>query len=279
MSEADFSAEQYIRTLEGTNGISESAIRQAIEELGIGAGCGLDIPCGIGSHAIWMAERYPQLEVECADFSPEHVEYARKCAERKGLCSRLSFNTADMNNLEYADNSFDFVWCCDGLWPGPVGIGCIAEEPYDILKDLKRIVRPGGTIAVLFWSSHRILPGYPILEGALNSVPAANIPMTEDKPPALHFMSARSWLTGTGLVDVRSCTFASDINGPLNEAELETMQTFAEMFWGAAESQVSPEVWKKFKEITDPDSDCYVFGDPSYAGLITYTMFTGTVPE
>ena len=278
MSEADYTAKQYIRSLEGTNRLTEPAIRQAIEELGIEKGRGLDIPCGIGTHAVWMAERYPELEVEGADFADEHVEYARRLAESTGVDDRVKYVTADMNKLGFADDSFDFVWCCDGLWPGSAEIGCIAEEPYEILAELKRIVKPGGLIAILFWSSQRILPGYPLLEAALNTCPSANVPMTEGKDPQLHFMSARSWLKQAGLNDVRSRTFAADICGPLSDSDKQALLSIARMFWSSAGDDAPAEVAAKYRSITDPDSDKYIFGNPDYSGIVTYTMFSGIVP-
>jgi len=57
-------AEDYIKNLENSNRISEKATRDAIHELGLFTGCKvLDIPCGIGNHAVWMTEGNDRLEV------------------------------------------------------------------------------------------------------------------------------------------------------------------------------------------------------------------------
>lgn len=277
MSESDLTPEQYIRNLEQTFRISEPALRQAIEALGIERGRGLDIPCGIGNHAVLMVERYPEISIECSDFSQDHLEYARRLAVEKGLDGRLTFAAGDMNRIEYPDDSFDFVWCCDALWPGPVEAGCIAEEPYAILDELNRIVRPGGTVAVLFWSSQKILPGYPLVESALNATPPANFPVNEETPPSLHIMNAAGWLRRAGLTNVVARTFTADICGPLGEDERESMEVIASMFWGASEGEVDAEIWDKYRAIVDPDSESYIFSSPDYAGFITYTLFSGTV--
>jgi demethylmenaquinone methyltransferase/2-methoxy-6-polyprenyl-1,4-benzoquinol methylase len=31
-----------------------------------------------------------------------------------------------------------------------------------LLNELTRVVRPGGIVAILFWSSQMLLPGYPV---------------------------------------------------------------------------------------------------------------------
>lgn len=278
MSEAGYSAEQYIRSLERTGRVVEPAIRRAIRALGIEQGRGLDVPCGIGTHSVWMAGEFPGLQVEGADFAAEHIDYAKNLAGEKGLSKRLTFVEADMNKLEYADDSFDFIWCCDGLWPGPPEVGCIAEKPYDILDNFKRIVKPGGTIAVLYWSGHRLLPGYPLVESALNACSSANVPMTPDSPPELHIMNTLSWLRETGLTDIKSRTFVADIIGPIGPEIREAFHGFTGMMWYSAGEELSPELLGKYREITDPTSDSYIFMQPDYNGFITYTMFSGIVP-
>lgn len=185
MSEVDFSSEQYIRALEGTALVVEPVIRKAIRSLGIQQSRGLGLPCGIGMHSVWMAEMLPDLQVMGANLSSTHIEFASALAERAGFPDRLTFSNDDMNKLDYEDDNFDFIWCCDGLWPDPPETGCLVEQPYDALESFKRIVKPGGTIALLFWLSHRLLPGYPLVESTLNATSSANVPMTPDSDPDL----------------------------------------------------------------------------------------------
>jgi len=268
----------YIKALESTGCLSEPAIRNAITTLNLADGSKvLDVPCGTGSHAQWMLEKYPNVKITGVDIAEAHVEHAKEKLKNAGKSQSCEFIVGDINKLEFANNSFDFVWCCDGLWPGPQEMGCPAEAPYDILSDMVRITKPGGKIAVLFWSSQKILPGYPFLEATLNATKSANMPINPKTNPELHFMLAPVWLNKAGLTNIEIKTFVADIPKPKNEYHKEGLLTLFNMFWGRAETEITKEVWEKFKNITNPESDECVLSQKGYTGFLTYTMFTGEV--
>ncbi|KAF5416803.1 MAG: hypothetical protein C5S49_04300 [Candidatus Methanogaster sp.] len=52
-----------------------------------------------------------------------------------------------MNNLPFDDDAFDWVWSanCAGYAPG---------DPLPVLKELARVVKPGGSVIILAWPSH-----------------------------------------------------------------------------------------------------------------------------
>ncbi len=279
MSDKKNASEVYIKSLENANKITENAIRSAIGALGLFNGCNvLDVPCGIGNHALWMAQDTPNSNIIGVDFLEEHIDYARRLKIQMVNPVSVVFEKGDINNLNFKDDLLDFIWCCDGLWPGPVESGCVAETPFDILESLKRIVKPGGTIALLFWSSQKLLPGYPLIEAALNACPSSLLPMTENQPPELHFMRAPSWLAKAGFVNIRSRTFCADICGPLDNEYKEALHKIFDMLWRAAEREAAPRVRAVYKLLIDPQSDEYILANPDYAGFITYTMFTGKRP-
>lgn len=268
----------YIKAFESVGRISELAIRNAIKFLNLKPGCSvLDVPCGTGAHSLWMLEEYPEIKITCSDISSEHVEYATKKLKNAGMLDSCEFVTADMNKLKFAENSFDLVWCCDGLWPGTREMGCPAEEPYEILKDLIRIVKPGGEIAILFWSSQKLLPGYPYLEAKLNATRQAIIPTNPEANPELHFMRTPAWLKKTKLSNIQAKTFVADIVTSPDDQYKEGLFLLFDIFWGRSEAEVPAELWKKYKEITNPKSDEFILNQPGYAGLLTYTMYSGAV--
>jgi hypothetical protein len=55
------------------------------------------------------------------------------------------------------------------------------------------------------------------------------------------------------------------------------MVRMAEMFWGKAEAEVTPEIWKQYKAIINSDGDEFIFRSEGYAGFVVYTMYTGDV--
>lgn len=270
----------YIKALDSTAKQTEPAIRKVLEWLKLPEGSKvLDVPCGTGNHMKWMLEAYPDTHITGVDIAREHVLYAKSKLNQAGKGDSCQFTVGDMNNLEFDNNTFDLVWCCDGLWPGPKEVGCPAEQPYDILNHMVRVTKPGGKIAILFWSSQRLLPGYPKIEAALNNSDYALRPWSEKQSPEMHFTYTPVWLKKVGLSNIQIKTFATDIKAPENQLEKEGLQLLFDMFWGESEAQVSKEIWKKFKSLTNSKSDEFILNNESYAGILTYTIYTGIVPE
>jgi demethylmenaquinone methyltransferase/2-methoxy-6-polyprenyl-1,4-benzoquinol methylase len=271
-------AEEYIRMLNTSNRITEKAIRNAIGKLGLFDGCQvLDIPCGIGSHSLWMAEENPNAEILGVDIAAEHLSAAKQLVAHRGGGAKITFEKGNMKALSFDDNGFDFLWCCDGLWPGTPEQGCITSNPYTVLGEFKRVVKPGGTIAIVFWTAQKLFPGYPLLETTLTATVSANRPSRWNTDPNLHILRAPLWLQTVGLENIRCRTFACDIVGPFSQEDEVGMVRMAEMFWGKAEAEVSPEIWEQYKRITDPGSRECIFRKEGYAGFVTYTMYTGNV--
>ncbi|RZN36069.1 MAG: DUF2283 domain-containing protein [Methanosarcinales archaeon] len=85
-----------------------------------------------------------------------------------------------MNNLPFDDDTFNWVWSanCAGYAPG---------EPLPLLKELARVVKPGGRALTLAWSSQQLLPGYPVLEAHLNATSSGIAPLAKGTAHELHF--------------------------------------------------------------------------------------------
>jgi ubiquinone/menaquinone biosynthesis C-methylase UbiE len=99
----------------------------------------LDIGCGIGQHAIRLANR--GCDVVAADFSDDRVRAAQRNIERQGFGSRISVCNEDLEGgLSFSDESYDIVLC----W----GVLMHIPKIEDALRELIRITRPAGKILV-----------------------------------------------------------------------------------------------------------------------------------
>lgn len=94
----------------------------------------LEIGCGRGDFAIWLARTMPALDIAAVDFSGAAIEMARSraAAER---CN-VKFSTGDAERLEFADRSFDYVVSCECLEH--------VEHPEEAAREIRRVLKSGG---------------------------------------------------------------------------------------------------------------------------------------
>jgi ubiquinone/menaquinone biosynthesis C-methylase UbiE len=133
----------------------------------------LDVACGDGTTAIPAAQR--GANVLGVDIAQNLVEAGRRRAQAAGL-SNCRFQEGDVSNLsDLADASFDLVNSMFGAM--------FAPRPFDVAKELVRVTRPGGTIAMGNW-----IPGDPTLVAQILKISSAYTP-----PPPEGFISPMTW--------------------------------------------------------------------------------------
>jgi len=79
------------------------------------------------------------------DLSKDLINYARNNNRRKSI----NFIAGDVNKLLFEDNSFDWTWSMDTVWLGPREFGCPAEDPFSIMEEFYRVIKPGGFVYLL----------------------------------------------------------------------------------------------------------------------------------
>lgn len=101
----------------------------------------LDVGCGIGH---WGRVLAPVLSddahVTGVDREPIWISKAAARAEALGLGGRFHYQEGDATSLPFPDNTFDLVTCQTVL--------IHLEDPRRALKEMLRVVQPGGTIFV-----------------------------------------------------------------------------------------------------------------------------------
>jgi hypothetical protein len=119
--------------------------------------------------------------------------------------------------------------------------GILPAPPLPLMQELVRVVRPGGTVAILVWSSQMLLPGHPLLEARLNATGAEIAPFSRDMEPEQHYLRALGWFRGVGLQGCTIRTLVGDLQGPLTGELRTALIDLFEMRWAGAQSEVSPE--------------------------------------
>jgi len=83
------------------------------------SGQALDVACGFGGNALWLAER--GFHVDAVDVSDVALDRARAEAERRGLAGRIRFIQADMDEWTVPRARYDvilvFFYLNRGLMP------------------------------------------------------------------------------------------------------------------------------------------------------------------
>ena len=254
--------------------LREPVIRSAIQTLQLPSGSrGLDAGCGVGSHTLLLAEAVaPAGHVTGLDLSSELLAHAMETAEKSGLSERVSFREGDVNKLPFDHDTFDWVWSvdCVGYAPG---------EPVTLLKELARVVKPGGTVAILAWSSQQLLPGYPLLEARLNATSSGIAPFVKGKRPESHFFRALGWFREAGLEEPTAQTFVGDAHAPLSDDIRSALISLFQMRWGEPRSELSPEEWEEYQLLSHPQSPHFILNLADYYAFFTYSMFRGKVAK
>jgi demethylmenaquinone methyltransferase/2-methoxy-6-polyprenyl-1,4-benzoquinol methylase len=266
-------AETYIQIAEVSQPLMEPVIRSAIQTLRLPLGSrGLDAGCGIGLQALMLAAAVgPSGHVTGLDIVPEMVRHAEEIARTAGLSGRISFREGDVRNLPFDDGAFDWAWssCCVGY--------ASFLDPLSTIGELARVVKPGGRVAILVWSSEQLLPGYPVLEARLHATTAGIAPYEEAHGPESHFLRTLGWFRELGLEEPRAHTFVGDAHAPLSDVVREALIALIEMRWPGAEAELSEADRAEYRRLCLPDSPDFIVDHPDYYAFYTCTLFQGQV--
>ena len=262
----------YIQNSLEANPLREPLLRSLIRSLELPPGSrGLDAGCGIGLQAMLLAEVVgPQGQITGVDILPDLLAYGQAYASKTIYADRVTFCTGDVSRLPFADHSFNWAWSADC-------IGYPLGELAPVLAELIRVLRPGGSLILLAWSSQQLLPGHPLLEARLNATCSAYIPYLEGVAPELNFLRAAHSFREAGLDDVQAQTFVGDVQAPLSQGQRTALISMFNMLWGQPQPQVSPDDWQAYQRLCTPASAEFILDIPDYYAFFTYSLFRGKV--
>lgn len=99
----------------------------------------LDAGSAGGATTRLVASIAPESKVFGIDKNENYLHYARGLAQDEGLTT-ITYQQSDIASIPFKDDSFDFVWC-RFLFE-------YLRMPLEALKELRRVVRPGGIVAI-----------------------------------------------------------------------------------------------------------------------------------
>jgi ubiquinone/menaquinone biosynthesis C-methylase UbiE len=141
-------------------GFWERIGKRTIDRLALSAGAKiLDVGCGTGASALPAAETVgAKGSVIGIDLSARLLDRARSKAKARGI-TNVEFRAADMTSLGYPDGHFDAVVSVFSIFFVP--------DMEGLVRELWRMVRPGGKLAVTTWGPRIFEPAYARWQTAL----------------------------------------------------------------------------------------------------------------
>jgi len=141
----------------------------------------LDLGCGDGTTALPAAKL--GADVLGVDIASNLVEAGNKRAKDLGL-TNCKFQEGDASNLhQLQDQTFDVVVSIFGAM--------FAPRPFDVAREMVRVVRPGGQIIMGNW-----IPNDPTLVAQLLKISSSYSP-----PPPEGFISPMTWGVESNVIE------------------------------------------------------------------------------
>jgi SAM-dependent methyltransferase len=157
----------------------------------------LELCAGPGDTGFAAAERMGERgQLVSTDFSPEMVEVARRRGAELGL-RNVDYRVIDAERIELDSESVDGVLCQSGYM--------LVADPAAALSETRRVLRPGGRVALSVWGEPDRNPWAFI--GGRFLVERGHMPPPEPGAPGIFSMASeertRGLLEGAGFTAVR----------------------------------------------------------------------------
>ena len=113
----------------------------------------LELACGPGGLGLAAAPLVaPRGEVVVSDVVPEMTAIAAARADALGL-TNVRTRELDLESIDEGDDAYDVVLCREGLM--------FATDPARAAREIRRVLRPGGRVAIAVWGRASATPGWP----------------------------------------------------------------------------------------------------------------------
>jgi ubiquinone/menaquinone biosynthesis C-methylase UbiE len=208
----------------------------------------LDVPCGDGFYASLLVGRLRSGSLFGVDRSPAYLDRARGTVADVEPQARVDFVAADAGRLPFDEGRFDFVWCAQSL--------ISLRDPAAALRELRRVVRPGGWVAVLENDAlHYVLLPWPDdLEAALQTAILRGSRRRYGRSGQLRqARRVRQLFAAAHLRPQRKRTCPADRLAPFDEAT----RTFLRLHLRALRDLVGPHLdvsrRRRFEQLIDED--------------------------
>jgi ubiquinone/menaquinone biosynthesis C-methylase UbiE len=229
----------------------------------------LDLATGDGTYAMLLAEK--QANVIAIDSDERYLAFARRRVQRRGL--RIELRAGDAYRLPFADGELDGAFCAQSFYD--------LEDAPRVLNEMRRVVRPGGHLAVMENDSlhHLVLPWPPDLELKLRT--AQLMALSSEAGDESRFYVGRRLVPlfeSQGLVDVREESFTTIRRAPLSRDERCFLEHQLTALFQMVEGRLPAEERARAHAYCTPGEPQFLLDQPSFAATILDFLVWGRVP-
>lgn len=106
----------------------------------------LDVACGTGEFERQLLAAQPARPIVGVDISAQMLTIAQK---KYATYPNVSFHLGRASALPFADRSFDSIVCANAFH--------YFDNPAAVLQEMKRVLKPDGTVVILDWCKDYLL--------------------------------------------------------------------------------------------------------------------------
>jgi ubiquinone/menaquinone biosynthesis C-methylase UbiE len=237
----------------------------------------LDAGCGSGSYLPLLAGIVgPSGYVHAVDLAPDNVALVEKRLPGWDLSCPVEARTASLKALPYPNDAFDAVWCANTT----LHFG--NEELPSVLAELRRVVRPGGLVAVKDLDTNllRLYPADPFLIFHLSEAGLRAERESAESIGSLRGRELRRWLERSGLTEVWQRTTLIERWAPLRTVERRFFGDWLAFLAGLAEERGVPEAdLAAWRSVRDPFAPDHLLDDPEFYACEGQVVAVGREPR
>lgn len=229
----------------------------------------LDLATGDGTYAMLLAKK---AEVVAIDSDERYLAFARKRAQQRGL--PIEFIRGDAYRLPFADGALDGVFCAQSFYD--------LEDVPRVLAEMKRVVRPGGCVAVMENDSlhHLVLPWPADVELKLRTAQLSAL--SAQRGDEARFYVGRQLVTlfeAHGLRDVQEETFTTSVRAPLSADERCFFEHQLAGLFTMVEGRLSTDDRAVAHSYCIPGQPQFLLDQPAFSATILDFLAWGRVPK